>query len=354
MSLPSDEPTLYRALLRRDAAYDGLWFVGVRTTGIYCRLTCPARKPKRENVEFFPTPEAARDAGFRACRRCRPEAGASPPSPVVARLVALLRADPARRWQTADLRAHGIDPSTARRAFRRAYGTTFAQYARVLRLGAGVAALKGGQRVVDAQHEAGYASSSGFREAIAALVGESPRDVPALDPLTACWLDTPIGAMLAVADSRGVHLLEFVERRALPTELARLQRRRGPACFGSNAVLEALTAEIAEYFAGRRTRFDVPVVQHGTAFEQRLWTALSGIPLGTTRTYGELAAALGCASAPRAIGRANGANAVAIVVPCHRVLGADGSPTGYGGGIWRKQWLLEHESRVARERRSAA
>lgn len=347
MHLPADDSTLYRALLQRNAAYDGFWFVGVRTTGIYCRLTCPARKPKRENVAFYPTVAAARDAGFRACRRCRPDEIGAPHSPQLARLVELLRADPSRRWQSADLRAAGIDPSTARRAFRRAYGTTFAQYARVLRLGAAVTALQTGSRVIDAQHEAGYGSASGFREAIAALVGRSPRAVPALDPLAARWIETPIGSMLGVADRRGVHLLEFVERRALPTELARLQRRHGPACFGTNDVLESLATELAEYFAGRRTRFDVPVVQHGSAFDARVWAALVAIPLGETRSYGELAAALGRPGAPRAVGRANGANAVAIVVPCHRVLGADGSPTGYGGGIWRKQWLLEHETRVA-------
>lgn len=354
MHLPADDATLYHALLQRDSAYDGFWFVGVRTTGIYCRLTCAARKPKRENVTFYPTAAAARDAGFRACRRCRPEDVSAAVSPQLSRLTSLLRADPSRRWSSADLRAAGVDPSTARRVFRRAYGTTFAQYARTLRLGAAVATLKEGGKVIDAQHDAGYASSSGFREAIAALVGHSPKAVPALDPLTAQWLETPIGPMLAIADRSGVHLLEFVERRALPTELARLQRRHGPACFGTNPMLDLLAQELGEYFAGTRVRFGVPVVQHGAAFDARVWAALAAIPFGETRTYGELASALGRPSAPRAVGRANGANAVAIVVPCHRVLGADGAPTGYGGGIWRKQWLLEHEARVARGRRAGS
>lgn len=347
MYLPSDDATLYHALLRRDSAYDGFWFVGVRTTGIYCRLTCSARKPKRENVAFFPSPAEARDAGFRACRRCRPDEVATAAAPQVARLTALLQADPSRRWRSDELREAGIDPSTARRAFRRAYGTTFTRYARALRLGTAVATLKAGGKVIDAQQDAGYGSASGFREAITALVGHAPGSVHALDPLTARWIETPLGPMLGIADSRGVHLLEFVNRRALPAELTRLQRRLGPACFGTNDVLEMLVREVAGYFAGTRTRFEVAVVQCGSAFEATVWSALRAIPFGETRTYGQLATALGSPPAPRAVGRANGANAVAIVVPCHRVLGAGGAPTGYGGGIWRKQWLLEHEARVA-------
>ncbi|MFL5202108.1 MAG: methylated-DNA--[protein]-cysteine S-methyltransferase, partial [Microvirga sp.] len=165
--------------------------------------------------------------------------------------------------------------------------------------------------------------------------------------LTAQWLDTPIGAMLTVVDDAGVHLLEFAERKALPTEIERLRKRVGPICFGQHAMLDTLARQVEQYFAGRSITFDVPVVQKGTGFEATVWDALRRIPAGATRSYGEIARFIDRPDAARAVARANGANQVAVIVPCHRVIGADGSLTGYGGKIWRKQWLLEHERRLA-------
>jgi AraC family transcriptional regulator, regulatory protein of adaptative response / methylated-DNA-[protein]-cysteine methyltransferase len=152
--------------------------------------------------------------------------------------------------------------------------------------------------------------------------------------------------MLAIADDAGTHLLEFADRKALPGEIARLRERVGPICFGHSKMLEALAGEVERYFSGRLISFDVPVAQRGSAFEAGVWDALRRIPLGETRSYGAIARAIGRPEAARAVARANGANQVAIIVPCHRVIGADGSLTGYGGKIWRKQWLLEHERRT--------
>ncbi|KLK93787.1 6-O-methylguanine DNA methyltransferase [Microvirga vignae] len=341
-----DDDTLYTALIARDPSYEGFAYVGVRTTGIFCRLTCPARKPKRSNVVFFGSCEEAQEASFRPCLRCRPVDRQRPSSGAVETLRDRIKAEPERRWSTEDLKNLGYDPSTIRRAFRREYGVTFTQYARSHRLGLAVSRLQQGGSVMDAQLDAGYESGSGFREAIAKLVGDAPARATGRPILTAQWLDTPIGAMLAIVDDRGVQLLEFADRTALPTEINRLRTRVGPICFGNSPVLEELARQVETYFSGRLLTFGIPVVQRGSAFEATVWEALRQIPLGSTRSYGEIARSIGRPDAPRAVARANGANQVAIIVPCHRVIGADGSLTGYGGKIWRKKWLLEHERRM--------
>ncbi len=160
-------------------------------------------------------------------------------------------------------------------------------------------------------------------------------------------LETPIGPMLAVADGTGLRLLEFAGRPALPAELARLERRFGPIGFGATAIVDVLKEQLAAYFAGERLDFEVPITQPGTAFQARVWAALREIPAGETRSYGEFARSLGRAEAVRAVAGANGANTVAILVPCHRLVGADGSLVGYGGGLPRKRWLIEHERRFS-------
>jgi len=347
MLLPRDDDSLFAALLARDPAYEGFAYVGVRTTGVFCRLTCPARKPKRTNVRFFACTDEAQEAGFRACLRCRPLDRKPPASGALEALREKIAAEPEKRWSAADLKALGYDPSTVRRAFQREYGVTFAQYARSRRLGAAVSRLQQGGSVMDAQLDAGYESGSGFRDAIGRLIGDAPVRTPGRRILTAQWLETPIGAMLGIADEAGVHLLEFAERKVLPGEIARLKERVGPIAFGQHGMLDALNHELEQYFAGRSLAFTIQLAQQGTPFERQVWEVLRQVPLGATRSYGDIARSIGRPTAVRAVARANGANPIAIIVPCHRVIGADGALTGYGGRIWRKKWLLEHEQRVA-------
>ncbi len=201
--------------------------------------------------------------------------------------------------------------------------------------------------MIAAQLDAGYESGSGFRDAITRLLGDAPARVRDRRTLIARWIDTPIGPMLAVADTAGLHLLEFADRTALPGELARLQARCGPVLFGDHPVLEALARQLTRYFTDARAGFDLPLAPHGSPFARAVWDALRRVPAGETRSYGELAAALDRPGAARAVARANGANQLALVVPCHRVVGADGALVGYGGKLWRKRWLLEHERRAA-------
>lgn len=341
-----DDDTLYDALIARSADYEGQAYVCVKTTGIFCRLTCPARKPKRENTIFFDTIAACMHSGFRPCRRCRPleQPGREP---IVDDLLAQLDSDPEVRWTEDELVRRGHDPSTVRRAFKRALGMTFHDIVRYRRLGEAARQLADGARVIDAQLDAGYDSPSGFRAAFQRLVGEAPALSQNRELLFADWFDTPLGPMIAVADKTHLHLLEFHDRKALPTELEALQKRvRSSVAIGRTQAIDQIEAEIRGYFEGRLTAFKTPLALGGTPFEKHVWAKLVDIPIGQTRAYGDLAREMERPEVVRAVGRANGANQLAIIVPCHRILGADGSLTGYGGGLWRKQWLLRHEAKI--------
>ncbi len=339
-----DHDTLYQALLDRDATFDGQAFVGVATTGVFCRLTCPARKPKAENCTFFTSIGACIAAGFRPCKRCRPltpEAGADP---AIVTLLAALEARPEHRWREEDITALGFDLSTIRRAFKRQFGMTFLEMARQRRLRDGFVTMSQGGRVIDAQLDAGFESASAFRAAFARLLGRAPGALHRDPILMADWIETPLGDMIAVSSPTELHLLEFIERRALKTELSKLDRMvKGRIGVGSSEIGALVKTQLGAFFDGSSADFTVPLALHGSPFARQVWNALRRIPAGETRTYAQIAQSIGRPEATRAVAGANGANQIALVIPCHRVLGADGSLTGYGGGLWRKQKLIEIE-----------
>jgi AraC family transcriptional regulator of adaptative response/methylated-DNA-[protein]-cysteine methyltransferase len=350
MLLPSTSE-MYRALVERDASFEGLFYACVRTTGIFCRPTCHARKPKPENVEYAPTIQEALHRGYRPCQLCEPmSAGTSVPN-WLAPLLDEIRQQPTLRLKDHDLRVRGLDPVQVRRIFKRSFGMTFQAYQRACRLGTAMKALHGGAATIDAGMDAGFESDSGFREAFARVFGDTPGRARDKALLTASWIETPLGPMLAIAGDEGLELLEFVDRRALESELrelrasARFARSAGGAGIvpGEHAILRRTGDQLREYFAGTRRAFDLPLKQHGSAFQLAAWRALCEIPYGETRSYSDMARRVGSPDAVRAIGRVNGQNRLAIVVPCHRVIRSDGSLCGYGGGRWRKQWLIEHE-----------
>ncbi|MCC7040694.1 MAG: bifunctional transcriptional activator/DNA repair protein Ada [Burkholderiales bacterium] len=336
--------TMYRALTRHDPAYEGVFWLGVRTTGIFCRPTCRARTPHRENVEFFASTSDALHAGYRPCLKCRPLDHGRAPPPLVARLLAAVERAPSRRFRDSELADLGIDPSTARRQFKRYCGMTFQAYHRARRMGLALLDIRKGKTVLDSQLDQGFESASGFRDAFNRLVGTAPSRAGDLAVLHARWIETPLGPMLAVADDRGLHLLDFVDRRGLERALAMLQRRlKARVLPGAHRHLDGIEAELAEYFAGARTTFATPIVLTGSEFQQRVWRELLTIPAGETRSYAALAVRIGAPKAVRAVGRANGDNRLSIIVPCHRVIGSDGALQGYGGGLARKQKLLDLE-----------
>lgn len=335
--------TMYAAVRRGDASYDGVFYTGVRTTGIFCRPSCSARKPRPENVQFFPSAGDALFAGFRACKRCRPLSAGDHPA-WVKRLLRTVEQREGARLTDKELRAMQVDPARARRYFQDRFGMTFQAYSRSRRLGAALSQLRLGLSLDDAAAESGYESLSGFRDAFAKVFGTPAGKAERAQAIVVAFLETPLGPMLAGARAGKLCLLEFTNRRMIEAQLATLRRRlRASFVPGDDPLLARLERELGEYFAGRRSAFTLPLEAPGTPFEERVWAELLKIPHGETRSYQDLARTLGAPKASRAVGRANGMNRIAIVIPCHRVVNKGGQLGGYGGGLWRKHALLHLE-----------
>jgi len=334
-----------RAYLSRDSAYNGLFFLGVRTTGIFCRPTCPARKPLPKNVEYFATAREALVAGFRPCKRCRPMQ--LDDQPEWARLlIEEVERDPSVRIRESDLSARGVDPATVRRYFQGHYGMTFQAYTRARRLAGAFLQIREGKSLDVAVFESGYDSHSGFRDAFVKTFGDTPSKSRDRDCLVTMRIKSPLGPLVAAATAEGICLLEFSDRRMLETQLGILRKHfRVPLVPGTNEPLRHLERELEAYFAGALRDFTAPLVFPGTSFQRSVWEELLRIPYGETRSYEALARTLGLPGGQRPVGRANGQNRISIVIPCHRVIRKDGHLGGYGGGLRRKQFLLDLEER---------
>ena len=342
---------MQRALARSDASYDGVFFAAVRTTGIFCRPSCRARKPKPENVEFFATQREALFSGYRPCKRCRPLDTDGKPPAWVDRLLRRIDAEPGGRIRAAELRRMGIEPSRARRYFQQHHGMSFQAYCRARRLGDAFRRIKGGSPVSTVAHSSGFESESGFRAAFARVFGSAPSGAKQGTAITLSWIESAVGPLVVGATDDRICLLEFSDRRMLETQLQTLRRRfRAVLVPGRHRLVGELRRQLDQYFAGRRREFDLPLVHPGTPFQQEVWKALLGIPYGRTRSYQDVARLVGRPRAVRAVGTANGMNRIAILVPCHRVVNSNGELGGYGGGLWRKRWLLDLE----RDQRSPA
>jgi AraC family transcriptional regulator of adaptative response/methylated-DNA-[protein]-cysteine methyltransferase len=335
-----------RAFFASDAGYDGIFVTGVRTTGIFCRPSCRARKPKIENIEFFGTVREALFAGYRPCLRCRPLQSDLAPDWLTPLLDSVDK-EPNRRVRDADLHAFGADPARVRRFFLEHYGMTFHAYCRGRRLAGAIRQLRDGEALDDVALGTGWESQSGFRDAFTRTFGLPPGRAGEAACVMTTAIETPLGPMVAGATDEGLCLLEYTDRRMLEAQLERLSRLLGqPMLPGEHRFLKHIREELAAYFAGTLTTFETPVVYRGTTFEERVWRELTRIPYGQTIAYAQLADRVSSPGAQRAVGRANGMNRIAIVIPCHRVVNADGKLGGYGGGLWRKHWLLDLERRV--------
>lgn len=342
-TLPSTKE-MYRASVQRDAAYEGVFFLAVKTTGIFCRPTCTARKPNAENVEYYPTVRDALSAGYRPCKRCRPlEPDGTVPN-WLRPLMSAVEREPARRWTDADLRDMDIEPTRVRRWFQDQHGMTFHSYHRTRRLGLALGRIRHGEDLTATGFKHGFESTSGFRDAFEKMFGSTPGRSRGATSVVINRLLTPLGPMVVAATERGLCMLEFADRKMLQTQCKRLAHHYGEAIVpGEHEHFERLDDELSHYFEGELTHFGVPLDIRGTDFQCAAWKQLLNIPYGETRSYDEQATAIGRPGAQRAIGKANGDNRIAIIIPCHRVIRADGSLSGYGGGLWRKQWLLDHE-----------
>jgi len=335
---------MYKALAQKDSQFEGVFFAAIKTTGIFCRPTCTARKPKAENVEYFASAKEALDHGFRPCKVCRPLQMEGQAPKWLQALLQEVQEKPEARIRDSELEARGLSASRVRRWFRKHHGMTFQAYQRMLRLNEAFGQIKYGQRVTDAAFRNGYDSLSGFGETFKKATGFAPSESQERTLITITRMETPLGPMLAGATPEGICLLEFTDRRMLETQLERLKKYlRAELLPGNSPHFAALHEQLQAYFSGKLRAFDLPLALPGTDFQKQVWAALQAIPYGETRSYSQQAEAIGNPAATRAVARANGDNRIAIIIPCHRVVGADGSLTGYGGGLWRKQRLLELE-----------
>jgi len=250
------------------------------------------------------------------------------------------------RIKDSELRRSGIDPFRVRRYFRKHYGMTFQAYCRARRMGGALDQLRRGASLDDVALGNGYESHSGFRDAFSRTFGRPPGTSHGLDCIVVSWQESPLGPLIAAANDRGICLLEFTDRRMLETQFRTLKKLFACAIVpGENAHLNQLRKELEKYFAGDLKQFSVPLVYPGTPFQERVWNELLRIPYGHTRSYEDVARRIGSADAQRAVGHANGTNRIAIVIPCHRVVNKDGKLGGYGGGLRRKQHLLDLEKK---------
>ena len=344
----------WQQVLARDAAADGQFVYAVKSTGIYCKPSCPSRRPERKNVSFFPAPAQAEAAGFRACLRCEPSLAApkaDPQAAAVAKAAELLSERAGERTSLDDLAAAaGLGRFALQRGFKRVLGVTPGEFAREqrkerFRTKVRTPRLASKSPITDAVYEAGFGSSSRLYEAVDQTLGMSPTAMKAGgagEQIRYAVSDSSLGRVLVATTARGLCAVLFADSDA---EAAAELRERFP-----QAVLrrdDKGLGEAVTFVLGRLrenpTAATLPFHVRATAFQQRVWQALLAIPRGETRTYAEIAEAVGSPRAVRAVGTACGANLLAVVVPCHRVVGADGKLTGYRWGVERKKRLLAME-----------
>jgi AraC family transcriptional regulator, regulatory protein of adaptative response / methylated-DNA-[protein]-cysteine methyltransferase len=338
------ERVMYNALLKKDSTFEGLFFVAVKTTGIFCRPTCTARKPKRENVEFFNTSKDAILHGYRPCKVCSPMENLGSTPLYIKNIIKEINDNPGLRLKDFDLRKRGLEPNKLRRWFKKNLNFTFHSYQRMIRLNNAFTKIQSGEKITGVAYDSGYESLSGFNDSFKSVVGDSPTKSKAKIVINLIRLETPIGPMYAAATERGICMFDFTDRRMLETEFKELTRYLNAVILpGENKHFNLLRKEIGEYFEGKRKSFTVPLDAPGTEFQKSVWEVLKKIPYGKTISYKTQATALKKPEAVRAVANANGHNRISIIIPCHRVIGEDGTLTGYGGGLWRKKWLLDFE-----------
>jgi AraC family transcriptional regulator of adaptative response/methylated-DNA-[protein]-cysteine methyltransferase len=357
-AMPSvPETKWWNAVLARDASLDGDFFFGVSSTGVYCRPSCPAKRPRRENVTFFRRPEDAEKAGYRACLRCRPKSAIrNPQTDAVKRICRYIEQhlDEAVTLERLGA-AFNLSPFYLQRTFKKALGITPRAYADSCRMRLLKRNLQAGQSVTHALYDAGYSSSSRLYERTASQLGMTPdkyrRGAVAAAIRYTCT-DSPLGRMLVAATDKGICAIQFADTddeliEGLKREFPFANRRR------EDESMRPWTKTLLAHMAGHRLSRALPLDIQATAFQRRVWTHLQSLPFGVTESYGQVAKAIGRPTAARAVARACATNPVAVAIPCHRVVREDGKMGGYRWGIERKRALLQLEQQGA-ERRSRA
>ena len=348
LNAPLDDDPRWTALTARDAAADGTFVYSVRSTGVYCRPSCPARAARRDNIAFHATCADAERAGFRACKRCRPNepSQAERHAAAVARACRLIEAAETPPALDALARVAGLGVHYFHRTFKRLTGVTPKAYGSAHQAARMAAALPAAETITSAIYDAGYASSSRFYETAAARLGMTPtayRDGGSGAQIRFAVGACSLGAILVAATDKGICAILLGDD---PDALARdLQDRFTKAeLIGGDGAFDTMVAQVVGFVEAPRLGLDLPLDIGGTAFQQRVWQALRAIPVGTTATYTDIAHAIGSPGAVRAVAGACGANAIAVAIPCHRVVRLDGSLSGYRWGVERKKTLLQREA----------
>jgi AraC family transcriptional regulator of adaptative response/methylated-DNA-[protein]-cysteine methyltransferase len=339
----------WAAVLNRDRSFDGELYYAVRTTGVYCRPSCPSRRPARANVLFFAHVQAAQQAGFRPCLRCKPDEthGSSPDAALLHRACDYIEQNLESGLSRSALEAAlGVSASRLNRLFRRLLGVSLREYAEARRMAAFKLNLGIGLTVADATYEAGYGSSRAVYEGVERRLGMTPavyRDGARGRQVRYDVAETPLGLMLVAATSKGVCRVAFGDsEQTLESELRGEFRLARLARDGS--AVAAFTAALLHYLKGDTLELDIPLHIRASVFQRRVYRELRKIPLGQTRSYAEIARRLGQPSAHRAVARACATNGVAVAIPCHRVVRSDGALAGYRWGVERKRKLLDIEA----------
>ena len=341
---------MWNAVLARDNSNDGRFVFAVRSTGIYCRPSCPARRPRREQVQFFLLPEAAERSGFRACRRCKPRTIplADPALEVISQVCRAIDTQLEEPLTLTTLSARtGLSPHHLQRTFKKVMGITPREYAEAGRLGQFKARARTGESVTSALYDAGYGSSRGLYEKASSRMGMTPatyrRGGRGMN-ISYTVVDSPLGRLLVATTPKGICSVTLGDSEAA-LDLALTTEYPAAVIQRDDDVLKKTVSAILEHLDGRRPHLDLPLDIQATAFQWLVWQALNEIPYGSTSSYSDIAARIGRPSAVRAVARACASNRVALVIPCHRVIGKDNKLSGYRWGAERKGKLLESEQR---------
>ncbi len=340
------EAERWQAVTSRDRAADGAFVFAVRSTGVYCRPSCPSRAAKRANVAFYADGAAARAAGFRACKRCRPDEDAAPHAAAIAAACRMIETAEDLPELATLAAAAGLSPFHFHRVFKAATGVTPRAYAAAHRAGQLRARLGAAATVTEAIYESGFNASSRFYDSAAGLLGMTPtrwRQGGAGEVIRFAIAQSALGAVLVAATAKGICAIQLGDD---PEALLRELQDRFPQAElrGGEPGFEALVAQVIGLVENPRQGIDLPLDVRGTAFQQRVWQALREIPAGRTASYAEVAARLGAPAAVRAVAGACAANALAVAIPCHRVVRTDGGLSGYRWGVARKRELLAREA----------
>lgn len=334
----------YNAIGKKESTYEGVFITAVTSTGIFCRPSCRAKKPSAKNVIFYNNSQEALQNGFRPCKVCKPMQPEDDCPKEIKQLLSELSENPFLKIKDYDLRVRNIEPSYIRRWFKKHHSMTFHCYQKLLRINKAYNQIKGGNSVTGTAFGLGYESLSGFTESFKNIFGESPANSKEKRVINIIRFTTNLGAMFACATDKGLCLLEFTDRRLLEWEFEDLRKRLNAVILpGENKFLDQVQIEVNEYLDGKRKEFTIALDLVGTEFQKNVWDVLKKIPYGDKWSYLEQASKMGNPKLVRAVATANGYNKIGFIIPCHRVIGSNGDLKGYGGGISRKEWLLNME-----------